>query len=377
MGQEHEVGSESLAKSHELPLYSKTFKVGGEIYESLPEDYIKNTAFADLLEIQEEKLGENKENNSYENSIDNINIKDTIGVYLKEASQTPLLNHEQEVSLFKIINIGRYVRQNIDIQNADEENKKDAGFIIEESKKAKDHIIKANLRLVISVAKKYTGRGVPFESLIQEGNLGLIRSVMRFDYKRGTKFSTYATFWIRQSISRAVRDQGRTIRIPSSVYDKYHEIGKVSKMYTQEFGRRPNIEELSDLTDESEEYIEELINHFRETESLDRPLLKDNDDIVLLDSLGEEDINLSENKIFDERRLSIILEHMDEIPERHAEALLLRMGYNDKGEKMSLEDIGKIMGISRERVRQIIKKAVTRLRVYIARDERITPYDFE
>jgi RNA polymerase primary sigma factor len=225
---------------------------------------------------------------------------------------------------------------------------------------AREHLITANSRLVISVAKKYIGRGVPFLDLIQEGNIGLIRAAKKFDYHRGHKFSTYATWWIRQAVTRAIADQGRTIRVPVHMGDQINRMLRVSHQLTQELGREPAIEELGSALGVTAKKVESIIQIARRPLSLETPT-DEEEDSVLGDFIEDEDspapVELATRNLLREQ----IAEVLNGLPPREVRILQLRYGLLD-GESYTLEEVGKKMGVTRERVRQIEAQALSRLR---------------
>ena len=232
--------------------------------------------------------------------------------------------------------------------------------IVEDGEAAQEHLVRANVRLVISVAKKYIGRGVPFLDLIQEGNIGLIRATSKFEYQRGHKFSTYATWWIRQAVSRAVADQGRTIRVPVHMGDQLNRMRRFQLQLTQELGRDPSIAELASGMDTTPDKIEDLMEISRRPVSLEAPIDEDGDS-----TFGDfvEDVNSPAPA--DEVASHLLHEQLDEaldrLPPREAQILRLRYGLED-GRVYTLEEVGQTIGVTRERVRQLESQALNRLR---------------
>jgi len=218
----------------------------------------------------------------------NIDTDDTIGLYLKEVSRVPLLTADEEVELAQRIERGRMAREELARVNVTPERRLELRKSIEDGWAAREHLITANSRLVISVAKKYMGRGVPFLDLIQEGNIGLIRATKKFDYRRGHKFSTYATWWIRQAVTRAIADQGRTIRVPVHMGDQINKLLRVQHQLTQKLGRDPSVEELADALDVPPKKVENMIQVARRPLSLETPT-DDEEDSVLGDFIEDED----------------------------------------------------------------------------------------
>ena len=296
-----------------------------------------------------------------DNYLANIDTDDMIGLYLKEVGRVPLLTAEQEVSLAKRIEQGRISRETLatgEVYVHDDRNHH--RWNIEDGWAAREHLITANSRLVISVAKKYMGRGVPFQDLIQEGNIGLIRAAKKFDYRRGHKFSTYATWWIRQAVTRAIADQGRTIRVPVHMGDQINKLLRIQHQLTQRLGREPSVEELAAALDVPPKKVENMIQVARRPLSLETPT-DDEEDSVLGDFVQDHDIPAPD----DSATYNLLKEHLDEVlhglPPREVRILQLRYGLLD-GQAYTLEEVGRKMGVTRERVRQIEAQALSRLR---------------
>ena len=291
----------------------------------------------------------------------NIDTDDTIGLYLKEVSRVDLLSSiEEEVVLAKRIEKGREARQELAKGSHSMKKLLQLQEDIEDGERAVDHLITANSRLVISVAKKYMGRGVPFLDLIQEGNIGLIRATKKFEYQRGHKFSTYATWWIRQAVTRAIADQGRTIRVPVHMGDQINKLLRVQHQLTQKFGREPAVEELAEALEVTPKKVENMIQVSRRPLSLETPT-DDEDDSVLGDFIEDDEAPPPDELA----TLNLLKEHLDEVledlPPREVRILQLRYGLLD-GQAYTLEEVGRKMGVTRERVRQIEAQALTRLR---------------
>jgi RNA polymerase primary sigma factor len=290
----------------------------------------------------------------------NIDTDDTIGLYLKEVSRVPLLNAEEEVTLAQRIENGRIAREELAKGNASPRRRLDLRHLIEDGWAAREHLITANSRLVISVAKKYMGRGVPFLDLIQEGNIGLIRATKKFDYRRGHKFSTYATWWIRQAVTRAIADQGRTIRVPVHMGDQINKLLRVQHQLTQRLGREPSVEELANALEVPPKKVENMIQVARRPLSLETPT-DDEEDSVLGDFIEDDEAAPPD----DTATYNLLREHLGEVlnslPPREVRILQLRYGLLD-GQAYTLEEVGRKMGVTRERVRQIEAQALSRLR---------------
>jgi RNA polymerase primary sigma factor len=289
-----------------------------------------------------------------------IDTDDTIGLYLKEVSRVPLLTAEQEVELAQRIERGRMAREELAKGSVGKMRRQELRKLIEDGWAAREHLITANSRLVISVAKKYMGRGVPFLDLIQEGNIGLIRATKKFDYRRGHKFSTYATWWIRQAVTRAIADQGRTIRVPVHMGDQINKLLRTQHQLTQRLGRDPSVEELADELDILPKKVENMIQVSRRPLSLETPT-DNEDDSVLGDFIEDDEIPAPDETA----TFNLLREHLelvlDMLPPREVRILQLRYGLLD-GQAYTLEEVGRKMGVTRERVRQIEAQALSRLR---------------
>jgi len=290
----------------------------------------------------------------------NIDTSDTIGLYLKEVSRVPLLNADEEVSLAQRIEKGRESREELARGATSDKRRHDLRLQIENGWEAREHLITANSRLVISVAKKYMGRGVPFLDLIQEGNIGLIRATKKFDYRRGHKFSTYATWWIRQAVTRAIADQGRTIRVPVHMGDQINKLLRVQHQLTQRLGREPSVEELAEALDVPPKKVENMIQVARRPLSLETPT-DDEEDSVLGDFIEDDQAPPPDETA----TYNLLREHIEDVlnslPPREVRILQLRYGLLD-GQAYTLEEVGRKMGVTRERVRQIEAQALSRLR---------------
>jgi RNA polymerase primary sigma factor len=296
----------------------------------------------------------------HESLLSTVDIDDGVGIYLKEVGRVPLLTAEQEVDLAKRIERGRKARETMVSGALSDRRRKELRHLIEDGWAAREHLITANSRLVISVAKKYMGRGVPFLDLIQEGNIGLIRAAKKFDYRRGHKFSTYATWWIRQAVTRAIADQGRTIRVPVHMGDQINRLLRVSHRLTQELGRDPSSEELAEALEVTPKKVDTMIQVARRPISLETPT-DNEEDSFLGDFVPDEE----SPKPVEVVTQNLLKEQLDEalatLPPREVRILQLRYGLMD-GQSYTLEEVGRKMGVTRERVRQIEAQALTRLR---------------
>jgi RNA polymerase primary sigma factor len=291
---------------------------------------------------------------------DTIAIDDTIGLYLKEVGRVPLLTPEEEVMLAKRMEAGQIAKEKLNRDGLDPEKRAALEKIVLDGLAAREHLIRANSRLVISVAKKYIGRGVPFLDLIQEGNIGLIRAANKFNYQLGHKFSTYATWWIRQAVTRAIADQSRTIRVPVHMGDQINKLLRTSHRLTQELGRNPTSEELAAALDVPTYKAEEMLKVARRPLSLEMPT-DDEGDSELGDFIEDEDSPTPDDEVTRAVLRELLQDILQHLPPREVRILQLRYGLVD-GETYTLEEVGKKLGVTRERVRQIEAQALSRLR---------------
>jgi RNA polymerase primary sigma factor len=287
---------------------------------------------------------------------------DPVKDYLKQIGKVPLLNAEQEVELAKRIEAGLFAEEKLaEAPNGlHSEQRFDMEWIAEDGRRAKNHLLEANLRLVVSLAKRYTGRGMLFLDLIQEGNLGLIRAVEKFDYTKGYKFSTYATWWIRQAITRAMADQARTIRIPVHMVEVINKLARVQRQMLQDLGREPTPEELAAELDMTPEKVIEVQKYGREPISLHTPLGEDGDSEfgdLIEDSEAIQPGEAVSFTLLQEQLHSVL----DTLSEREAGVVSMRFGLTD-GQPKTLDEIGKVYGVTRERIRQIESKTMSKLR---------------
>ncbi|UTT44757.1 RNA polymerase sigma factor [Micrococcus luteus] len=286
---------------------------------------------------------------------------DPVKDYLKQIGKVALLNAEQEVDLAMRIEAGLYAEHVVQHEASDDyRERRDIQLIIADGRKAKNHLLEANLRLVVSLAKRYTGRGMLFLDLIQEGNLGLIRAVEKFDYTKGFKFSTYATWWIRQAITRAMADQARTIRIPVHMVEVINKLARVQRQMLQDLGREPTPEELAKELDMTPEKVVEVQKYGREPISLHTPLGEDGDSEfgdLIEDSEAVVPADAVSFTLLQEQLHSVL----DTLSEREAGVVAMRFGLTD-GQPKTLDEIGKVYGVTRERIRQIESKTMSKLR---------------
>jgi len=326
----------------------------------LEDDDLSSEPSEDDLSSDEVKEIEEEAQEAPADDLKHIDTDDTIGLYLKEVSRVPLLTAEEEVDLSQRIERGRMAREELAIGKISNKRRPELRSLIEDGWAAREHLVTANSRLVISVAKKYMSRGVPFLDLIQEGNIGLIRATKKFDYRRGHKFSTYATWWIRQAVTRAIADQGRTIRVPVHMGDQINKLLRTQHQLTQKLGRDPSVEELAIALDVLPKKVENMIQVSRRPLSLETPT-DNEDDSVLGDFIEDNEIPAPDVTA----TYNLLREHlemvMDSLPPREVRILQLRYGLLD-GQAYTLEEVGRKMGVTRERVRQIEAQALSRLR---------------
>jgi RNA polymerase primary sigma factor len=286
---------------------------------------------------------------------------DPVKDYLKQIGKVALLNAEQEVELAKRIEAGLFAEEQLNGEvKLDPKLHRELYWIAEDGRRAKNHLLEANLRLVVSLAKRYTGRGMLFLDLIQEGNLGLIRAVEKFDYTKGYKFSTYATWWIRQAITRAMADQARTIRIPVHMVEVINKLARVQRQMLQDLGREPTPEELAKELDMTPEKVIEVQKYGREPISLHTPLGEDGDSEfgdLIEDSEAVVPADAVSFTLLQEQLHSVL----DTLSEREAGVVSMRFGLTD-GQPKTLDEIGKVYGVTRERIRQIESKTMSKLR---------------
>ena len=339
-----------------FPEAEQDFDLLEDVFSELLNAGIKYTedSATDVEDDEEENVPESSDD------MPDIDTDDSIAMYLKDVSQVPLLSAEEEVELAQRIEKGRIAREELSRINVTSERRLELRKNIEDSWDARDHLITANSRLVISVAKKYMGRGVPFLDLIQEGNIGLIRATKKFDYRRGHKFSTYATWWIRQAVTRAIADQGRTIRIPVHMGDQINKLIRCKHQLTQLLGRDPSAEELAKELHMPQKKVEYMIQTALNPISLETPT-SDEDDSVLGEFIRDEKEPVPEDAATNNLLREQIKMVLSDLPPREVRILQLRYGLVD-GQPYTLEEVGIKMGVTRERVRQIESQALSRLR---------------
>jgi len=308
------------------------------------------------------ELGDAKEKARNDSSpLSEIASDDTISLYLKEMALVPLLTAEQEVSLAKRYEQGRFAREQIDgEEDLVPEDGDRLWFVVDDGEAARAHLIKANTRLVVSIAKRYLGQGVPFLDLIQEGNLGLIKAVEKFDYSRGHRFSTYATWWIRQAITRALADQGRVIRLPVHLSDRIRKVYQVAQQLEQDWGRQPTPEEIAQELSLPPQKVQWMLKVSQRPLSLEKPVGEE-EDSELGSFIPDNEAPTPSDAAYQDLLQDKLNDILVSLTPREARILRLRFGLYD-GRSYTLEEVGRKFGLTRERIRQIEHEALDRLR---------------
>jgi RNA polymerase primary sigma factor len=296
---------------------------------------------------------------------------DPVRMYLKEIGKVPLLSAEEEVTLAKRIEAGLRAEERLEAGTLSDEERASLEAVQTDGGLAKHHLTEANLRLVVSIAKRYVGRGMALLDLVQEGNLGLIRAVEKFDYTKGFKFSTYATWWIRQAITRAIADQARTIRIPVHMVETMHKVQRVQRSLLQELGHEPSVDEIATRVEMTPDRVREIQRISQEPVSLESPVGEEDDSF--LGDFVEDPAAIAPSDAASRAGLtSDILDALEELNDREREVVRLRFGLDD-GQVRTLEEVGKEFGVTRERIRQIESKTLAKLR-HPTRSQRLRDY---
>ncbi|WP_319432425.1 RNA polymerase sigma factor [Mycobacterium sp. RTGN5] len=349
--------------TEEAPAAGKTAAAEGETSdeEDISEPSEKDKASGDFVWDEEESEALRQARKDAELTAS----ADSVRAYLKQIGKVALLNAEEEVELAKRIEAGLYATQ-LMAEKTDKgeklpvQQRRDMQWICRDGDRAKNHLLEANLRLVVSLAKRYTGRGMAFLDLIQEGNLGLIRAVEKFDYTKGYKFSTYATWWIRQAITRAMADQARTIRIPVHMVEVINKLGRIQRELLQDLGREPTPEELAKEMDITPEKVLEIQQYAREPISLDQTI-GDEGDSQLGDFIEDSEAVVAVDAVSFTLLQDQLQSVLETLSEREAGVVRLRFGLTD-GQPRTLDEIGQVYGVTRERIRQIESKTMSKLR---------------
>ena len=319
------------------------------------------TSSAASAATAQDEDGQEVDRGSRRNQTNDNPSADLVRVYLNGIGKTALLSAEDEVELAQAIEVGLYAEYKLaNAEKLTRAEKRDLKILAREGKKARSHLLEANLRLVVSLAKRYTGRGMPLLDLIQEGNLGLIRAMEKFDYAKGFKFSTYATWWIRQAITRGMADQSRTIRLPVHLVEQVNKLSRIKREMYQSLGREATNEELAEESGIEESKIEMLLRQSRDPVSLDMPVGTD-EEAPLGDFIEDAEATDAETAVVASMRHSDIRSVIGSLEEREQDVIRLRYGLDD-GVPRTLDQIGRKFGLSRERVRQIEREVMAKLR---------------
>lgn len=322
------------------------------------------------LEVEAGELLEEEE------EVSNVNTDDPVKMYLKDIGKIPLIDQDEEVRLAKIIETGKVATEQIEYYNDGEldlspEDLKQLEELVLDAADAKNKLVEANYRLVVSIAKRYTNRGLAFLDLIQDGNMGLMRAVDKFDYEKGFKFSTYATWWIRQAITRAIADKSRTIRIPVHMVENINKMYRVTQELTQELSRAPSAEEIAEKLDTTTDKVEYMQKIAREPLSLETKVGVE-EDTSLIDFVSDEHNDTPHENLLKEMLLNALDETLETLTDREERVLRLRYGLIG-GKAHTLEEVGREFGVTRERIRQIEAKAMRKLR-HPSRQEKLREF---
>ncbi len=359
----------------DLPIEEEQFDKVLEILES--NGVVCNVEIPVEADLDDEEINLSEEDEVDVENIDlsvpdGVSIEDPVRMYLKEIGKVPLLSAEEEIEFAKKIEDGAAAEEKLKdmdlmLETAEgeeretlEKEKKELGYVIADGEDAKQRLAEANLRLVVSIAKRYVGRGMLFLDLIQEGNLGLIKAVEKFDYRKGYKFSTYATWWIRQAITRAIADQARTIRIPVHMVETINKLIRVNRQLLQELGREPLPEEIAEKMDIPVERVREISKISQEPVSLETPIGEE-EDSHLGDFIQDDNVPVPAEAAAFTLLKEQLVEVLSTLTEREQKVLRLRFGLDD-GRARTLEEVGKEFNVTRERIRQIEAKALRKLR---------------
>jgi RNA polymerase primary sigma factor len=310
-------------------------------------------------DLDEDDLDEDDLDEDDNYDLSGLSSNDTVGLYLKEMARVPLLTNEEEISLAMRLEAGEDAHKKLR-KHPDHNRATEWKMLVQDGLNAREHLISANTRLVVSIAKKYMTRGVPFLDLIQEGNLGLMKAVEKFDYRRGFRFSTYATWWIRQTITRAIADQGRTIRVPVHMSDRIRRLYRVVRELEQDHGRKPSVEEIAQEMEMEPRKVQWMLRVSWQPLSLEHPVGED-DDSELGNFIESDSVPTPSQSAYNKMLQEKIEELLCTLTPREARILRLRFGLQN-GRSYTLEEVGKKFGLTRERIRQIEGRALRRLR---------------
>ena len=349
--------------------YQKLIEVGVDVVEdeSIVEEEDDDEEEAPAPDADEDRMRARKEVDAALKAPTN----DPVRMYLKEIGRVALLTAQEEVDLAKRIEAGLIAEEKIETFTGASEQRRELEWTRRDGMRAKRHLVEANLRLVVSIAKRYVGRGMAFLDLIQEGNLGLIRAVEKFDYAKGFKFSTYATWWIRQAITRAIADQARTIRIPVHMVETINKLMRIQRQLLQDLGREPTADEIAEQMEMSPKKVREIQKISQEPVSLETPVGEEEDSHLgdfIEDSDAPVPLERASFKLLQEQLESVL----HTLSEREKEVIRLRFGLVD-GQPRTLEDVGKKFGVTRERIRQIESKTLSKLR-HPSRSQKLRDY---
>jgi RNA polymerase primary sigma factor len=346
-----------------------------EIFQSFPEirrnrqelDKLRHRLIEEGIELDEAESDDDNGASDEPSVLDTrekrqpgTNMDDPVALYLREISRIRLLTFEEEVELARQIECGGFARSKLALGNAQAEPERRLLEQVQQGEIARRKLIEANFRLVVSIAKKYSGRGVSFMDLIQEGNIGLIRAVQKFDYRRGYKFSTYATWWIRQAVTRAIADQGRTIRVPVHMYERINKLSGISRNLAQTLGREPTAEEIAQKMDTTPRHVERIRKIAEHPLSLEMPI-GDEQDTNLADFIEDDHTPPPSEMAVAQLLRERMSEVLTSLNAREGRVLQMRFGLND-GQCHTLEEVGQKFGVTRERIRQIEAGALRKLR---------------
>ncbi len=340
-------------------IMEETQAAGIVIYAS-EDDIDMSLSVGDDSELDEAEIETDKAHAAPLFDLSNVPIDDSVGLYFREMGQQGLLTADEEVQLAMEIEAGREVEERMVTEDLTLDEMDELIIVKEIGDAARAHLIRANTRLVVSIAKKYRGRGLQFLDLIQEGNVGLMKAVEKYDYRRGNRFSTYATWWIRQAVTRALANHGRTIRIPAHLGGRISKLYQVAQELEQEYGRQPTAEEIAEHMDLPADRVRWMLRTSRQPVHLERPV-GDESDAELGDFIEDVDAPPPAESVAQKMLTEELGEILDQLTPREARILRLRYGLQD-GESRTLKEVGEMFGLSRERIRQLEKEALRKLR---------------